>query len=207
MAHPKMALAYRPVAANSQITVNADGSVDPESSFVLGQGSIQFVSSYPQQITAAFLPTGVFGDANGNVAIYPNNTQNPPIRAQQPYVTVNYQINLPGGTSLGPYSVTVGCAPLRIDFDANGNMLIPDARVPNGGIVTFLLTPRATASLPLTFNPTTVFGSGVTLAPGVAQVLHASEVDTMVTVTPANSPRDGQGGTVKVGSGGGPEGN
>ncbi|MFZ0880723.1 MAG: hypothetical protein WCA98_16910 [Candidatus Acidiferrales bacterium] len=204
MAQPKMALEQHPVGATTQITVNSDGTVTPESAFVLGQGSIQFVSNYAQQIAAKFVPTGVFGDSTGDVPIYPNNNQNPPIRAQQPYVTVNYSVNLGNGTIQGPYSVTVGCAPLALNFDANGNMLIPKARIPNGGIVEFLLSSQATGNLAVSFDPTGPFGSGLTLQPGIPQVLHADDVDTLVTVS-VPSPRAGQGGTVKIGSGGGPQ--
>jgi len=205
MAQPQTApdFGQRPVRATTEITVNSDGTVTPESAFVLGQGKIQFVSNYAQQISATFEPQGVFGDANGQVTIYTNNLQNGPIQARAPYVTVNYMINLPGGASQGPYTVTVGCAPLQIDFDASGNMLIPNARIPNGGIITFLLAAAAPQPLTLTFNPTGPFGSGLTLQPGQPQVLHADGVDTSVVVT-VTSQKLTQAGTVKVGSGGSP---
>lgn len=205
MAQPQTAkdLGQHPVRAITEITVNSDGTVTPESSFVLGQGQIQFHSNYAQQISATFKPLGVFGDGSGTVQIYPNNLQNGAIQARQPYVTVDYMINLPGGATQGPYTVTVGCAPLQIDFDAAGKMLIPNARVPNGGIVTFLLAASAQQPLALTFNPTGPFGTGITLQPGQPQVLHADETDIGVIVSTPGAKQT-QAGTVKVGSGGSP---
>lgn len=205
MAQPQTArdLGQHPVRAITEITVNSDGTVTPESAFVLGQGQIQFHSNYSQDISATFKPLGVFGDASGTLQIFSNNLRNGAIQARQPYVTVDYMINLPGGATQGPYTVTIGCAPLQIDFDASGNMLIPNARVPNGGIVTFLLATNAQQPLALTFNPTGPFGSGITLQPGQPQVLHADETDTGVTVSTA-SDKLTQAGTVKVGSGGSP---
>lgn len=204
MATPKMALGEGHVKQALILQIDANANVTSDTTAViLNDSTIQFSSACASPLTAAFFPLGVFGDNNGDISIPVSPNPTPAQRPGQSDVTVNYWLEGgPDGTT-GPYSITVGCSPLTINLDADGN--IPseqeETQIPNGGTVLFTYPSSATQPVTLTFNPTGPFGSSLTLQPGQSAVMHAEEHDKTVAIT-TSQPAAGTGGSLKVGSGG-----
>ena len=216
MATPRMSLEEACMNMTGIITIGATGNITSSAHvFILDTGSIQFKSGCAYPLTATFTPLGIFGDAaTGEVALPAGqDTTVPSISEDDSNVCVNYMIT---GTvngadvSFGPYSVTLGCAPLTLYFDADGDMTVEESCIPNGGAIDLEYDSAATQNIIISFsdpdgkNP---FGTTpITLTPGQSQRIHATKSDAMVTISTSNSISDGNGGTVKVGSGGtGPE--
>jgi hypothetical protein len=216
MATPKMSLEEACMGMTGIITIGANGDVTSSAHvFILDTGSIQFNSECQYALTATFTPLGIFGDPDtGEVAIPAGqNTIVPSISDDDSNVCVNYGITgTVNGTdvSFGPYSVTLGCAPLTLYFDENGDMTVEDNCIPNGGAIDLEYDSAATQNITISFSDSqgkNPFGTTpITLSPGQSQLIHATKTDTTVTISTSNSISDGTGGTVKIGSGGtGPE--
>jgi len=208
MATPQMALGDCDIPMHAVINILADGTIVGRlHRFIFDQGTIQFVSAYPNPLVATFSPLGVFGDhLTGQVQI-PANGATLQLSPNAQNVCVNYQIS---GESVSPTparSVTVGCAPLTIVVDANGDLGIEDSCIPNGGAVSFVGAddiPRSGITLSFTTNEgTKPFGLPFTLHAGESHPLHAVNTDVTVTIATSSGIADGTGGTVKIGSGGG----
>jgi hypothetical protein len=210
MATPQMILNECDIPLHAVINVNADGTIAGRTHrFIFDQGTIQFVSVCPTALVATFSPLGVFGDhitgqvpipANGSTAKLSPNSQN---------VCVNYQISGSSVSTTPAQSVTVGCAPLTVVVDANGDLSIEDSCIPNGGAITFVgaadIPQPAGITLTFTTNDpgkSSPLGQPITVKAGKSHSLHAISTDVTVTVSTDQAP-DGTGGTVKIGSGGG----
>lgn len=213
MATPKMSLGEACINMTGIINIGPTGDITSSAHvFVLDTGSVQFNSGCQYELTATFTPLGIFGDSDtGEVAIPAGqNTTVPSSSDDDSNVCVNYMIT---GTvngaevSFGPYSVTLGCAPLTLYFDENGDMTVEEACIPNGGAIDLEYDSAATQNLVITFSDEHgkyPFGNQpITLAPGQSQRVHATKPDATVTIATSNSITDGSGGTVKIGSGGG----
>jgi|SRR5271168_120212 len=212
MATPKMSLGEACINMTGIITIGANGDITSSAHvFILDTGSIQFNSGCQYDLMATFTPLGVFGDADtGEVAIPAGqNTEVSSSSDDDSNVCVNYMLTgeVNGqDVSFGPYSVTLGCAPLTVYFDEDGNMTVEDACIPNGGAIDLEYDSAATEDLVITFSDEHgkyPFGNQpITLTPGQSQRVHATKSDVTVTITTSNSITGGSGGTVKIGSGG-----
>jgi hypothetical protein len=206
MATPKMTLDESCIPQNLVLSVDASGNVTPTTTgFIMDSGTIQFTSASTVALTATFFPPNVFGGASGVVNIPANSTPTPQLSPGEHNVTVNYMITGPN-ISTGPHAITVGCSPLTINFDAGGNIapVQEQTRIPNGGSVIFAYSASATENLTISFTPDHAFGPSLTLTPGQSQTLHAKKPDLLVEIATVQ-PADGNGGTVKIGSGGSPQ--
>jgi hypothetical protein len=209
MATPQMALDECDIPMNAVINVLADGTISGRvHRFIFDQGTIQFVSAYPKELTATFTPLGVFGDhLTGQVQI-PGNGSTLQLSPNAQNVCVNYQVSGDSINTTPAQSVSVGCAPLTIVVDGNGNLSIEDSCIPNGGAITFVgaadvqppgVTLTFTTNVPGKGSP---LGKPITVKAGKSHSLHAINTDVTVTISTEEFP-DGTGGTVKIGSGGG----
>ena len=207
MAEPKTALAGGgPMRATRTIHVNADGSVAAGDfvAFVLaGSGKILFeaAAGLPNGVTAVFTPYLFGGGINGELSIYPNNSQNQPVAPNSQTIgqVATYTVNGPG-ISQGPYCVVLGGNYMSVRMDASGNLTPARIRIPNSGLLSF------DAAATRTFNVSwTGIGKGPfdTLEiPQGSSMVHVDASDCSFTLAPP-SPVGNPGGTVKVGSGGG----
>jgi hypothetical protein len=210
MAEAKTALEKGgPMRATRTIQVNADGSVaaGDQVAFVLaGSGKIQFeaAAGLPSGAGAVFTPYLFGSTTNGQLLIYPNNSQNQPVAPNSQTVgqVASYMIEGPG-ISQGPYCVVLGGNYMPVQVDASGNLTPPQIRVPNSGLLSFNAAAAITLNVSWTGGGNGPFGGSTTLdVPQGQSTVHVNASDMRFTLAPP-SPVANPPGTVKVGSGGG----
>ena len=209
MAEPKTALERGgPMRATRTIQVNADGSVavGDRVAFVLaGSGKIQFeaAAGLPSGVGAVFTPYLFGSETNGQLSIYPNNSQNQPVapNSQQVGQVASYMIEGPG-ISQGPYCVALGGNYMPVRVDAAGNLTPSQIRIPNSGLLSFNAQAQITFHVSWTGGGNGPFGGSTTLdVPQGQSMVHVDASDMSFSLAPP-SPIANPGGTVKVGSGG-----
>jgi hypothetical protein len=210
MATPQMAFDECDIPLNAVINVLANGTVAGRTHrFIFDQGTIQFVSAYPTALVATFSPVGVFGDpVTGEVEI-PATGSTAELKPGQQNVCVNYQISGDSINTTPANSISVGCAPLTIMIDGEGGLSISDSCIPNGGAISFVGAadvPRPGLTLSFTSNDPgkgSPLGKPITVKAGKTHSLHAINTDVTVTISVDGSDKESNGGTIKIGSGGG----
>jgi hypothetical protein len=209
MAEAKTALeAGGPMRSTRTIHVNADGSVaaGDRVAFVLaGSGKIQFeaAAGLPSGAGALFTPYLFGSETNGQLPIYPNNSQNQPVapNSQQVGQVASYMIAGPG-ISQGPYCVVLGGNYMAIRVDTAGNLTPPQIRVPNSGLLSFTAATAITFQVGWTGGGDGPFGGATTLdIPQGQSTVHVNAADMSFTLAPP-SPVANPTGIVQVGSGG-----
>jgi hypothetical protein len=80
--------------APTPITINNQGNANPPHAEIPNDGSVIFNAAQP--VWLYFLPTGVFGDAQGLLKLVQGN--NGPFDPGQPDITVSYCITAPNTT-------------------------------------------------------------------------------------------------------------
>ena len=122
---------------------------------------------------------------------------------------MNYQISGDSINTTPANSISVGCAPLTITVDGNGDLSIADSCIPNGGAITFVgaaevLHPDGITLSFATNDPGkgSPLGKPITVKAGKSHSLHAISTGVTVTISVSGSDKESNGGTVKIGSGG-----
>jgi len=210
MAQPQKAItAGGPMSGTRVINVNTDGSVAAGDivAFTMARiGEIQFevAAGVTAEFTATFTPP-IFGDSQTGVQpIYPDNSQNEPLKPnnQQANVVASYMISGPGIEAQGPYCVTVGGAYMAIQVDAEGDLTPPQIRIPNSGLLYFNAAAAITFNVSWTGGGEGPFKSPTLKLPKGTSVVHADGENCSVTLSPV-SPAANPPAIIKIGSGGG----